>query len=123
MGLMKTKTKEFLVRAGDVVDLKQRPTVIAPARGSKGEYKQLLDEHIGRLSSLQELLYAANRYSVLVIFQAMDAAGKDGAIKHVMSGVNPQGCQVIMTFCGGPPASSRNGAGSVYSTGRTTKKS
>jgi PPK2 family polyphosphate:nucleotide phosphotransferase len=92
---MKTKTKQFRVRAGDAVNLKRWPTVIASTHDSKGEYKKLLDEHVGRLSSLQELLFAANRYSVLVIFQAMDAAGKDGAIKHVMSGVNPQGCQVI----------------------------
>jgi len=47
------------------------------------------------LSDLQQLLYAANRQAVLLIFQAMDAAGKDGAIQHVMSGVNPQGCQVF----------------------------
>jgi polyphosphate kinase 2 (PPK2 family) len=51
--------------------------------------------HIAQLSSLQQLLYASNRYAVLLIFQEMDAAGKDGAIKHVMSGVNPQGCQVF----------------------------
>jgi PPK2 family polyphosphate:nucleotide phosphotransferase len=48
-----------------------------------------------RLSALQQLLYASNQFAVLLIFQAMDAAGKDGAIKHVMSGVNPQGCQVF----------------------------
>jgi polyphosphate kinase 2 (PPK2 family) len=55
----------------------------------------MLGEHRKELSALQSLLYAYNRYSVLLIFQAMDAAGKDGAIKHVMSGVNPQGCQVF----------------------------
>jgi PPK2 family polyphosphate:nucleotide phosphotransferase len=58
-------------------------------------YQKLLGEHVAQLSSQQELLYASNRYAVLLIFQAMDAAGKDGAIKHVMSGVNPQGCQVF----------------------------
>jgi PPK2 family polyphosphate:nucleotide phosphotransferase len=55
----------------------------------------MLGDHIGRLVKLQDLLYADKRYAVLFIFQAMDAAGKDGAIKHVMSGVNPQGCQVF----------------------------
>jgi PPK2 family polyphosphate:nucleotide phosphotransferase len=62
---------------------------------SKEQYKKLLEEHVAQLSSQQELLYASNRYAILLIFQAMDAAGKDGAIKHVMSGVNPQGCQVF----------------------------
>ena len=62
---------------------------------SKEQYQELLGEHVAQLSSLQQLLYASNRYAVLLIFQAMDAAGKDGAIKHVMSGVNPQGCQVF----------------------------
>jgi PPK2 family polyphosphate:nucleotide phosphotransferase len=62
---------------------------------SKEHYQKLLGEHVAQLSTLQELLYASNRYAVLLIFQAMDAAGKDGAIKHVMSGVNPQGCQVF----------------------------
>ena len=62
---------------------------------SKEHYQELLAEHVARLSSLQQLLYATNRHAVLLIFQAMDAAGKDGAIRHVMSGVNPQGCQVF----------------------------
>jgi PPK2 family polyphosphate:nucleotide phosphotransferase len=92
---MKMQTKDFRIRAGDAVDLKKWPTLIAPVYGSKREYRELLDQHVARLSSLQELLYASNRHAVLVIFQAMDAAGKDGAIKHVMSGVNPQGCQVF----------------------------
>src|SRR5258707_2305551 len=60
----------------------------------KAEAKALLADGVERLSGLQEKLYAQNRWAVLVVFQAMDAAGKDGAIKHVMSGVNPQGCQV-----------------------------
>ena len=64
-------------------------------RQFKEQYKKLLEEHVGQLSSQQQLLYASNRYAVLLIFQAMDAAGKDGAIRHVMSGVNPQGCQVF----------------------------
>jgi PPK2 family polyphosphate:nucleotide phosphotransferase len=89
------QTRDFRVRAGDAVDLKKGPTLIAPVYSSKRDYRELLDQHVARLSSLQELLYASNRHAVLVIFQAMDAAGKDGAIKHVMSGVNPQGCQVF----------------------------
>jgi len=59
------------------------------------ERKTALKQHVERLSDLQNLLYASNRYAVLLIFQAMDAAGKDGVIRHVMSGVNPQGCQVF----------------------------
>ncbi len=61
----------------------------------KGDAKEMLEESVKRLSRLQEKLYAQDRWSVLLIFQAMDAAGKDGAIKHVMSGINPQGCQVF----------------------------
>ena len=60
----------------------------------KGDAKEMLKNSIERLSELQEKLYANNKWSVLVVFQAMDAAGKDGVIKHVMSGVNPQGVQV-----------------------------
>lgn len=60
----------------------------------KGEAKAMLTESVARLSELQEKLYAQDRWAMLAIFQAMDAAGKDGAIKHVMSGINPQGCQV-----------------------------
>lgn len=62
---------------------------------SKSEAKDKHEKDIERLAALQEVLYAHNRYSLLLIFQAMDAAGKDGVIKHVMSGVNPQGCQVF----------------------------
>jgi PPK2 family polyphosphate:nucleotide phosphotransferase len=68
---------------------------VKPVCKSKEQYQKLLGDHVAQLSSLQTLLYASNRYAVLMIFQAMDAAGKDGAIKHVMSGVNPQGCQVF----------------------------
>ena len=60
----------------------------------KAEAKAMLAEGVQRLSALQEKLYAQDNWAVLAVFQAMDAAGKDGAIKHVMSGVNPQGCQV-----------------------------
>lgn len=69
--------------------------MIAPVYKSKKDYKKLLQSHVAQLSVLQQLHYASNRHAVLLIFQAMDAAGKDGAIRHVMSGVNPQGCQVF----------------------------
>jgi PPK2 family polyphosphate:nucleotide phosphotransferase len=92
---MKIPTKEFRVREGEKVCLKERPTRVKPVYESEDHYKELLAGHIKELSKRQDLLYAHNRYSLLLIFQAMDAAGKDGAIKHVMSGVNPQGCQVF----------------------------
>ena len=92
---MKINSKDFRVREGDEVNLEKWPTTVDPVYKSKEQYQELLREHVAQLSSQQKLLYASNRYAVLLIFQAMDAAGKDGAIKHVMSGVNPQGCQVF----------------------------
>src|SRR6478609_3543275 len=92
---MAINSKEFCVREGDEVNLRKWPTSVDPAYKSKEHYHKLLGEHVARLSSLQQLLWASNCYAVLLIFQGMDAAGKDGAIKHVMSGVNPQGCQVF----------------------------
>jgi PPK2 family polyphosphate:nucleotide phosphotransferase len=92
---MKIHSKDFRVREGDKVTLKKWPTKVNPVYKSKEQYQELLSKHVAQLSSQQQLLYASNRYAVLLIFQAMDAAGKDGAIRHVMSGVNPQGCQVF----------------------------
>jgi PPK2 family polyphosphate:nucleotide phosphotransferase len=92
--MRKIDPDDFRVRAGKKVDLDQWPTSVKPVCDSKKEYDRLHEEHIRKLSAQQTLLYASNRYSLLLIFQAMDAAGKDSAIKHVMSGVNPQGCQV-----------------------------
>ncbi len=92
---MKINIKQFKVKAGSTVKLKHWPTEIKPLYGSKDEYKDLLAGQVAALSQFQQLQYASNQHSVLLIFQAMDAAGKDGAIKHVMSGVNPQGCQVF----------------------------
>jgi PPK2 family polyphosphate:nucleotide phosphotransferase len=92
---MKIDAADFRVKEGDDVDLGKWPTKVAPAYKSKPQYKKLLEDHVERLSSQQQLLYASNAYAILLIFQAMDAAGKDGAISHVMSGVNPQGCQVF----------------------------
>jgi PPK2 family polyphosphate:nucleotide phosphotransferase len=83
------------VREGDGVNLKKWPTLIDPVYKSKEQYAELLKEHVEQLSAMQQLHYATNRHAILLIFQAMDAAGKDGAIRHVMSGVNPQGCQVF----------------------------
>ena len=91
---MKINPQDFRVREGDEVRLRKWPTNVAPAYKSEQHYLKLLEQHVVQLSSLQELLYASNSHAILLIFQAMDAAGKDGAIRHVMSGVNPQGCQV-----------------------------
>ena len=92
---MKLHSKDFRVREGDEVNLKKWPTKVDPVYASEEQYQVLLEEHVARLSSLQQLLYASERHAILLIFQAMDSAGKDGVIKHVMSGVNPQGCQVF----------------------------
>jgi PPK2 family polyphosphate:nucleotide phosphotransferase len=92
---MKIDSEDFRVRPGEKVKLKKWPTWVKPCYKSKEHYQEILAEHIAELSTLQSLLYACNRYALLLIFQAMDAAGKDGAIRHVMSGVNPQGCQVF----------------------------
>jgi PPK2 family polyphosphate:nucleotide phosphotransferase len=92
---MKIKSEDFQVQEGVKVNLKKWPTRVEPVYKSKKQYHKLLAEQVDKLTSLQRLHYASNRYAVLLIFQAMDAAGKDGAIRHVMSGVNPQGCQVF----------------------------
>ena len=94
---MKTKinTKDFRVPPGEIVSLKKWPTKVKPICKSKKKYKKLLENQVEELSDLQRLHYASNRHALLLIFQAMDATGKDGAIRHVMSGVNPQGCQVF----------------------------
>jgi PPK2 family polyphosphate:nucleotide phosphotransferase len=90
----KIDTERFYVNKEARIDLAEWPARVKPFFASKHEYRALLNEHIEKLSDLQGRLYAENRYSLLLIFQAMDAAGKDSAIRHVMSGVNPQGCQV-----------------------------
>jgi polyphosphate kinase 2 (PPK2 family) len=92
---MKINSKNFRVRERDEVNFRKWPTTIDPLYKSKEHCQELLQEHVAQLSSLQELFYASNRYAALFIFQGMDTAGKDGAIKHVMSGINPQGCQVF----------------------------
>ncbi len=92
---MKINSKDFRVRPGEKVDLGKWPTTVQSVYKSKKQYRKLLEKHVEKLSSLQQLHYASNRYALLMIFQGMDAAGKDGAIRHVMSGVNPQGCEVF----------------------------
>lgn len=92
---MKINTKDFLVQEGVQVKLKKWPTLVKPVYKSKGQYQDFLAGQVKELSELQRMHYASNSYAVLLIFQAMDAAGKDGAIRNVMSGVNPQGCQVF----------------------------
>jgi len=87
-------TNDYRVRPGEKVNLKKWPTVGKPICDSKEDYKKLLQKHVEQLSALQHLHYASDRYALLLVFQGMDAAGKDGAIRHVMSGVNPQGCEV-----------------------------
>src|SRR5580700_8234378 len=93
--MTKINSKDFCVRPGDKVNLEKWPTMVGPICKSKKEYKELLEEHVKELSSLQQLHYASHRYALLIIFQGIDAAGKDGAIRHVMSGVNPEGCEVF----------------------------
>jgi len=92
---MQIDSSDFRVEEGAAVNLRKWPTRVKPVYDSKKNYRKLLEDHVARLSALQELHYASNRHAVLLIFQAMDAAGKDGAIRHVMYGVNPQGCQVF----------------------------
>ncbi|MBM3421770.1 MAG: polyphosphate kinase 2 family protein [Chlorobi bacterium] len=86
---------DYLVREGQKVDLDRFPSLESPRYSSKSEYREKLEAQVRKLSDIQEAHYADNRYAVLLIFQAMDAAGKDSMIRHVMSGINPQGCQVF----------------------------
>jgi PPK2 family polyphosphate:nucleotide phosphotransferase len=92
---MKINSKDFRVRPKEKVKLSEWPTIVKPFCKSKKQYHKLLEKHVAELSALQNLHYASNRYALLLIFQGMDAGGKDGAIRHVMSGVNPQGCEVF----------------------------
>jgi PPK2 family polyphosphate:nucleotide phosphotransferase len=92
---MKIDSKDFRVPHGKKVKLTEWPTVVKPFCKSKEQYQELLEKHVEGLSSLQQLHYASHRYALLLIFQGLDSAGKDGAIRHVMSGVNPEGCEVF----------------------------
>ena len=92
---MKISVEKFRVPEGKHIKLKKWDTEVKSFYKSKDNYQEILEEHIAEMSRLQNLLYTSSRYALLLIFQAMDAAGKDGAIKHVMSGLNPQGCEVF----------------------------
>ncbi len=91
---MRSVFEETRAPEGKPVDLKKWPTRLKPLAKGKQRYQELLAMDVSRLSELQRVLYASGRHALLLIFQGMDASGKDGAIRHVMSGVNPQGCQV-----------------------------
>ncbi len=130
---MKIEFKNFRVKEGEPVDLKKWPTQTRPDYKSKEQYQEILDEHIRKLSAQQSLLYASNHYSLLVIFQALDAAGKDGAVKHVLSGINPEGCEVFSLssrapkswntiFSGARPAVCRSAAASAFLIAPITRK-
>ena len=92
---MTIDSKDYCVTPDKKVDLDKWPTIVDPFYNSTKEYKEILLHHLEKLSSLQQLHYASHRQALLLIFQGMDAAGKDGAIRHVMSGVNPEGCEVF----------------------------
>ncbi|MGA2569911.1 MAG: ADP-polyphosphate phosphotransferase [Terracidiphilus sp.] len=92
---MNIDSKDYRVPPDKKVDLSEWPTIVDPYFKSKRRYEELLQQHIEKLSSLQLRHYAYNRYALLLIFQGMDGAGKDGVIRHVMSGVNPEGCEVF----------------------------
>ena len=98
------KYKGFIrVKPGEKIRLKDCPTGWAQTEAlkkigkvdSKNNARRLLEQDLAELAEVQQLLYVDDRYSLLIVFQAMDSAGKDGTIKHVMSGINPQGCQVF----------------------------
>ena len=91
----KINSRDYRVRHGEKVKLREWQTRVKPFCKSKKQYQKLLETHVEELSSLQRLLYASDRHALLLIFQGMDAGGKDGAIRHVLSGVNPQGCEVF----------------------------
>jgi len=91
---LKIDIKDFKVKAGASIKLKDFPTDCPHYYDSKEHYSEILGDHVKRLDHYQSLLYSHNRYALLLIFQGMDTSGKDGAIKHVLSGINPAGCQV-----------------------------
>ena len=93
--MKKIDSSQFRVTPGEKLKLKLKSTLCEPVYRTNLEYEDILQQHVSQLSAQQELLYASNQQAMLMIFQAMDAAGKDGVIKHVMSGINPQGCQVF----------------------------
>jgi PPK2 family polyphosphate:nucleotide phosphotransferase len=101
----KLKAKHFRLKPGEPVDLSAWPTRIDPPCGDKAEASALIAQHAAALSAMQEKLYASRQYALLIILQGMDTAGKDGAIRHVMSGIDPEGCEV--TSFGAPSEAER----------------
>ncbi len=91
----KINSEDFRIQPGDDVDLQKIPTKVDKFYESKKKYHKMLEKNVEEVSDMQRMNYASNQHAILFIFQAMDAAGKDGAIRHVMSGINPQGCQVF----------------------------
>jgi PPK2 family polyphosphate:nucleotide phosphotransferase len=91
---MKINANHFRVKPWAKVRLSAYPTLVEPFCKTKEEYQDLLGKNREELTALQKLHYASNKYALLLILQGMDSAGKDGVIAHVMSGVNPQGCEV-----------------------------
>src|ERR1700741_4357406 len=91
---MRIRSRDYRALPQKTIKLEDWPTSVPPYFKSKQDYHSILDKHLEELQSLQNLLYAEDRHALLLIFQAMDAAGKDSAIKHVMSGLNPQGTEV-----------------------------
>jgi PPK2 family polyphosphate:nucleotide phosphotransferase len=92
---MKIRGDDFRVPEDKTFHIGKWPTRVKPFYDSEEGYQAMLRDHTARMDAQQQLLYASNQHALLLIFQAMDAAGKDGAIRHVMSGINPQGCQVF----------------------------
>ena len=92
---MKINSDDFRVDSGEKVRLEKWPTSVKPLCKSPEEYKYILEKHVTDLGEMQNMLYASNEYALLLVFQGMDGAGKDSAIKHVMSGINPEGCEVF----------------------------
>ncbi len=89
------KTDKFLVREGSKLDLKNHPTDFTGDYTDKEKAVKDLEKNIKRIGELQDIMYAQDEQSLLIVFQAMDAAGKDSTIEHVMTGINPQGCSVV----------------------------
>ena len=88
-------TRQYLIKQGEKVDLARRSTQRDEKVDKEEALEKLMPQNLAAMAELQDRLYAQNRHALLVVLQAMDAAGKDGAIKHVMSGLNPQGVQVV----------------------------
>jgi len=92
---MKIDISPFAVADGEKISLAERPTRVDPFYASKSDYEDALQRHSDSLGALQERLYVAGSHALLLVLQGMDSSGKDGAVKHVMTGVNPQGCKIV----------------------------